>query len=286
MSDAYLRPAWMPPDIYDDLVWDGAPAPRTTLPWDGTPPEMVPLIGGGTPPAVSPLAPTLPAPPVYQEPDLLSAPPMGFRERLAAALAGRPAYRPRVGTTGAQAFFGGLLSGAGRGFSNATIANSRAQEVERERTNTVRKAEADRNWSNAQATWREKLRAHYRAKVEPNTGRMILTAKMVEDARLPREAIGTAMNPKEYAERREKVAGIQPSGSPILPKPPKPAPAPKGDSAEEKRRKNIAGVVADLTNRGRGDQAGIRAYYAQPGVADTLARNGITLADLLRAVPE
>lgn len=266
-----LRPLWLPPGEEAVIGPDGRPLP--TPPTDAAPPPL-PVDGP-------------PAPPDYQPPDLLSAPPPGFRERLAAALAATPAYQPTRGSTGAQSFFGGLLTGGARGFAASGATKAKAAEAERERTNTVRKAEADRNYANALDTWRAKLRRYYRAKDAPDgSGRMILTAKMVEDARLPKEAIGTPMNPKEFAERRDRVAGVQPSGIPSVTRPPKSAPKPKGPSPTESRRTLVANIIAELTKRGMGDRAGLQAYMRQAGVIDTLASHGLTPADLIRAVPE
>ena len=188
MSTGYLRPLWLPMD--DEALTEPSGPLMPALP-------------------AAPPVDALPAPPAYESPDLLSAPPLGFRERLAAALAGRPAYRPRVGTTGAQAFFGGLLSGAGRGFSNATIANSRAQEVERERTNTVRKAEADRNWANAQATWRARLAEEFRTKTDQR-GKILVTDEMAKQMGAP-AAAGSYRDPVEVGNQiraRQNVARV------------------------------------------------------------------------------
>ena len=151
----------------------------------------------------------LPAPPVYEPPDLLSAPPPGFRERLAMALSNAPAYQPGAGTSGGQAFLGGLLSGGARGFASGTLGASKVAAENRERTNTVKKAEADRNWANAQATWRARLTDHYRTKADER-GKILVTKAMAQEMGAP-GAAGTYRDPVEIGTKireRQNVAHV------------------------------------------------------------------------------
>lgn len=177
------------------------------------------VLGTPAPPPVPEGGP--PAPPEFVPPDLLSAPPPGFRERLAATLASTPAFQPSRGTTGGQALVGGLLSGAARGFGQAEALTAKTAEVDRERKNTVRKAEADRNWANAQETWRARLREYYKAKPDPETGKVKVTREMASAMGVP-SAVGTMVDPvsagnliarREQATRPASTGGSRVYGS-------------------------------------------------------------------------
>lgn len=237
-----------------------------------------------SPPALPAEAGLPPAPPSYAAPETLPVPPLGFMDRFATSLAGVPQFSgpmPAEGTGGA--FVRGLLGGAAGGISRSGAERMKRAETNRAETNATRKSEADRNYAAATETWRAKIKAYYRAMDDPETpGRMILTPQMVEDARLPKESVGTPMGAKEYADRLERVRGLLPSGA-VLPPKPKPAPKPpKAEAAGEMRRKVIAAITVENGN----DPVRIRAYLNRAGVLKTLAEKyGITQAEVLRAVP-
>lgn len=260
-----LSPVWAFPVPPDDPTFTAPPILSPTMP----------LPGAGGPPE----------PPQFVPPEVLAATRPGFRERLGMALADTPDFVPSRGATGGQSFLGGLLSGAAQGFSRGVAGEAKTARETREQANALSKAEADRNWANAQETWRQKFRAYYRAKeAADGSGDILINAKMASDARLPKSRIGTRIAPKDFADLVAGAAQMPPV--PVVTKPaPRPRPAPK-ESPSEKRRMTIASMLADLARKGHGDRMGVEAYLNQPGVIDALARQGITRADVLRQVPE
>ena len=143
-----------------------------------------------------------PAPPVYQPPTLAQPPASTFRSRLADALAALPPPVSTPGTTGGQAALSGLLSGAARGFAGQTKARESREEKVRQESNALARAESDRNWQNAQATYRAKLTEHYRTEADQR-GKVRVTRQMATDMGVP-EAVGTFIDPIDASDRIAK----------------------------------------------------------------------------------
>lgn len=152
-------------------------------------------------------APGPPEPPAYAPPDLIAPTASTFRTRLADALAGVDNYAgPRPMEGGASAAVRGLLSGASQGFSNRVRTEGGRAEKEREAVNATRKAESDRNYANAQDTWRAKLTAFYRTQADER-GKVRVTKRMAEDMGVP-EAAGTLADPLDVSREINKRGGM------------------------------------------------------------------------------
>lgn len=214
-----------------------------------------------------------------------------FLDNFAASLAEMPA--PQLGRHASQGeqFLAALLHGAGQGFARGRLSDQAERQLfdQNQRAQTLARI---RERNDAFKFAREKAAGVKKDRIEQMRRGMDRWQRIADTATDParREmAVGEMQRIESDLARLEGRLPATVSAPPVAVKPkpaPKPAPKPKGPSADESRRIAVAGVVADLTKRGMGDAAGLRAYYNQPGVAAKLAEHGITLADLLRAVPE
>lgn len=237
---------------------------------DYLPPGEVPNAPPFVPPPAPLLPELLPPPPPAYNLNLAPLPEPGFRERLGAALAGVQMGQPTAGDTGLSAFGKGLLGGAAHGFSGSTAMSAERATKNVERENTVRKAEADRNYANAQETWKAKLARHYKTEADKQ-GKIRLTPRMAADMGIPYEA-GKHVDPLEasraISQRTTSQRQPAPRREPV-PKPPKTVPP------AEVRRKYVVDIVAALRNKGLNTAEAVEGYLNTPGVADTLASHGI-----------
>ena len=229
-----------------------------------------------------------------REPSLrLSAPSRGgrFLDNFAASIAEVPPPQLRRGAGAGEQFLAGLVSGTTQGFSRGRLTDMAERQLfdrsQAEQTR-ARVAERDASFKTAR-TKAEAVKKDRIAQMRRAIERWQRVADQATDAPRRDSAIAEITRiEKDLArlERREPQAVVAPPLKVVAAPKPKPAPKPKEVSPAEQRRTRVAGVVSDLTARGMGDPAGIRAYYNQKGVAAALAKHGITLADLLKAVPE
>lgn len=232
-----------------------------TLPFDAIPPEawdeLLRRSGG---------LPDLPPEPVYQPPVLAQPPASTFRTRLADALASLPPPAPAPLQSPGQAAVRGLLSGASRGFAGQTRAREGREERVRQESNALARAESDRNWQSAQATYRAQLVEAYRTKSD-QSGKVLVTKPMAEAMGSPsaagfyrdpveidtkiRERKNVARVPADLAETMGMTAGAETTPAAIMSarqflKPPKPENAPPPGVLSDDQRRGLIGLNAAI----------------------------------------
>lgn len=187
--------------------------------------------------------------------------------------------RDRRNTWLAPALHGLASAYTGRRAADArSIAEHNAAELARVRqTNTSREAEAAANRKAfATAVRGQTVGGVLKTPEEVAAGK---TAMAADRAR----AVATAS--REGTNAANATAGAPPVGS-RAPLRPRPAPAPKGATAAEKRKQAIASILYGLQEQGIRDRYAVQNYLDQNGVSATLAGLGVTKQDILKEVPE